>query len=249
MEAFALIDLCCPAALGRPEEIARAAKKAGLDSVVYVVDGFAALPEAGPIQAIADDHDLATLHPALSIRGEGYGYVVIVEDWATSPLLSALEALSEPSLIEQAVQEAGGCALPVSPRQGADGEVFRSVRGAHPLCEVGVVACVSGGSHLARDLDLEDAALNRRRVLAGTGPYGDMAELGRLATLMPVWPGDAAGLVEALNKGLGLALERGEARVERGQKKRRRRRKKSSHRGKGAASGSDSPAKSDEHAT
>jgi hypothetical protein len=241
MYSFVLIDLCCPADLGDPHEIADTAAKAGLQSVVYVVDGAAALPDVETIEAIAADPALATLHPAVSIRGAGFGYVILVENWSDSPLLPALEGMNQPAVIERAAQEAGGCALPVSPRQGPDGEVFRDVIAPSDVSSVGTVAYVAGGTCLGRDLDVEDVAAARRRVLAGTGPYGSRADLGRFATLFQVEPDDLSGLINALNCGLGLSLELGQEAIappEPEQKPRKRRRRSGRRRNKDAGDGS-----------
>jgi len=244
MYSFVLIDLCCPADLGEPHEVAEAAAKAGLQSVVYVVDGAASLPDAETITAIAADPALATLHPGVSVRGPGFGYVVLVENWSDSPLLAALEGMTQPELIEQAANEAGGCALPVSPRQGPDGEVFRNVTAPSDSSRVGTVAYVAGGSYMGRDLDVEDTAAARRRILAGTGPYGSRDDLGRFATLFQAAPGDLRALINALNSGLGLSLELGATttspKPEKTQRRRRkrsgRRRNKKSEAGQGADS-------------
>ena len=230
MHAFVLIDLCCPADLGTPGEIALAGAKAGLDALIYTVDGSASLPDRDLIAEIAEDPSLATLHPAVAVRGQGYGYAVLVPNWSDSPLLAALESMSDPALIEHAARDAGGCAIPVSPRQGADGEVFREVAKLTDVSNVGSVVSVAGGSILARDLDLEDCALARRRVLAGTGPYGALENLGHYATLLPVAPGDVEALINALGQGLGLALELGTTSAPPQPKKKRRRRKRSGRR-------------------
>ena len=235
MHHFLLIDLCCPADLGAPKELAHAGAQAGLEALLYVVDGATALPDQAVINEIAADPELATLHPAVAVRGEGYG--------SDSSLLTALESMTQPELIEAAANEAGGCAIPVSPRQGPDGEVFRKVAPSSDVSQVGTVACVAGGSMLGRDLDLEDTALAHRRVLAGTGPYGSRDDLGRFATLLPITPGDVQALINALNLGLGLACEFGNTVAPKPPKKRRRRRRNAGkRRNKGGAGDSESPA-------
>ena len=88
-------------------------------------------------------------------------------------------------------------------------------------------------SILARDLAFEDAALEGRRPLGGTGPMGGLETVGRYATLLPINPADRSALIAALNAGLGICVERADKPGE-GQeappKKRRRRRRR--HRGR-----------------
>jgi hypothetical protein len=232
MYSFVLIDLCCPADLGAPHEIAEAAATAGLQSVIYVVDDAAELPDIETIEAIASDPKLATLYPGVATRGPGFGYVILIENWSDSPLLAALDGMNDPNVIERAAHDAGGCAIPVSPRQGPDGEVFRSVTAPSDVSRIGTVAYVAGGTYLGRDLDVEDTAAARRRVLAGTGPYGARDDLGRFATLFQVMPGDLTGLINALKSGLGLSLELGgtHSAPPPEKTKRRRRRKRSGRR-------------------
>jgi len=234
--------------LGAPREVAEAAAKAGLQSVVYVADGAASLPDEATIKDIASDPSLATLHPGVAVRGPGFGFVILVENWSDSPLLAALDGMSQPEAIERAAHEAGGCAIPVSPRQGPDGEVFRQVVAPSGASRVGTVAYVAGGTYMGRDLDVEDTAAAKRRVLAGTGPYGTREDLGRFATLFPVMPGDLAALINALNNGLGLSLELGDSgnAPPKPEKTRRRRRKRSGRRRKQAREGEDGAAASDE---
>ena len=233
MVSYVLIDLCFPGALADAQRLAQRAAEVGLQSVVYVCDGVGALPDQATIDAIAADSTLATLHPAVMVRGAGYAYVILVEDWTNSPLLAALPSIEDPRAIEQATLEAGGCALPVSPRQGPDGEVYRVVTLPSEGVSVGTVAQVAGGTILARDLDVEDAAMARRRILAGTGPYGSFEDLGRFATLFQIPPRDIKALIGALNGGLGLALETlGEGGP--APKKKRRRRNRRPRRRKGA---------------
>lgn len=242
MYSFVLTDLCCPADLGEPHEVAEAAAKAGLQSVVYVSDGAASLPDEATIKDIASDPSLATLHPGVAVRGPGFGYVILVENWSDSPLLAALDGMNQPEVIERAAHDAGGCAIPVSPRQGPDGEVFRQVVAPSGVSQVGTVAYVAGGTYMGRDLDVEDTAAAKRRVLAGTGPYGAREDLGRFATLFPVTPGDLAALINALNSGLGLSLELGDrssSAPPKPEKTRRRRRKRSGRRRKQAREGED----------
>ena len=100
MASFVLIDLCFPAVLAEPRVVAEAAAKAGLQAVVYVCDSADSLPDPATITSIAEDPGLADLHPAVAVRGEGFGYVVLVPEWADSPALSALASLRDGRTIE-----------------------------------------------------------------------------------------------------------------------------------------------------
>ena len=240
MASFVLIDLCFPAAQGEPRVVAEAAARAGLQAVVYARDCGEDQPDPETISDIARDNALATLYPAVSVRGEGFGYVVLVPQWEDSPLLGVLGEMADGAAIEAAAHEAGGCAIPMCPRQGPDGTVLRCVQAPSDLCRVGTVAHVAGATHLGRDLDVEDTAASRRRVLSGTGPYGSMEDIGRFATLFQVHRGDLSALLGALKQGSGLALEVAQTGRPVAKKKRRRRRnRKPRDESQGAAESSD----------
>ncbi|MFT7580397.1 MAG: hypothetical protein ACI9MR_002068, partial [Myxococcota bacterium] len=74
---------------------------------------------------------------------------------------------------------------------------------------LGIVAMVAGGSPLGRDLDVEDAGIYKRRVLAASGPFADAKQLGRFATLLPSGADDMGGIIAALTQGYGVGIELG----------------------------------------
>jgi hypothetical protein len=260
---FALVDLYFPAHAAPPEEVQAAADRAGLDAVVLVADDLQALP---PRPALAALSGRARLHTACAVAGPGYRFALLAPDGLDALPFDAVDASGDPKTIQAAAHALGGVALPVSPRQTAATEVERQVPPL-PADHVGVVALVAAGSRLGRDLDIEDAGIAERRILAGTGPFGQLADLGRYATLLPARADDLTGLVGALQRGLGTGVELGPRRPPSGRhrrppppdphegredeapqagddapdKKRRRRRRRGRGKGEGGGAGGTPP--------
>lgn len=207
MKPHSLIDLYVPASVGSPEEVAEAAARAHLDAVVYVAHHADELPDPEVVAALAARSDLPRLHPAVAALGNGYRFVVLLPEWDSEAVYDALEVLDSPEAIQATVAQAGGCALPVSPRQAPDGEVMRSAPRLAEAPPVGVVCVVDGGSALGRDLDVEDTASGGRRVLGGSGPFASLETVGRFASVLPAPADDLVAVIAALAKGLGAAVE------------------------------------------
>lgn len=207
MSRYSLVDPYVPATAGPPGEVAQAAARAGIDALVYVAYGWDELPDEEAIAELARRDDRPTVHPAMVAFGPGYRFAVLLPDWQNEAVYNALETLASPAGIQAAVTEAGGCALPTCPRQTLDGEVMRRTPPLAPEPHVGVVAQVVGASELGRDLDTEDAGAAGRRVLGASGPFAGLGDLGTFMTLVPGDARDVEVLVEALNRGLGLAVE------------------------------------------
>lgn len=222
------------------QEAAEAARRARIDAFVYVVDSPEEMPTAEELAALRERGDMPAAHPALLTLGNGYRYAVLLpSDNGTSSdaIHGALEVLDDGVAIQSMVGEAGGCAIPVCPRQAPDGEVMRGTPRLAPDRPVGVVAVVQGGSNLGRDLDVEDAAAGGRRVLGGTGPFGTLEQVGRFATVLPADPGQVESIIGALVKGLGAAVELLESRDGGSKRKRKRKRNRKRSRGGGADGG------------
>ncbi len=244
MRAHALVDLYVPARLGSPRELQFVAAKAGLEVLVRVVEDAAERPTPEELAEL-DPHGPRLLQ-ATAVSGPGFRFVCFLPP-GSSVSLESLEAAGDARLVQATLTELGGVAVPVTPRQGQGGGVAREVpalgRG------VGVVALAIPGSRLGRDLDLEDAAVAERAVLAASGPFATLTDVGRYATLMPLPLGRSGGasdetvqhrLISALLSGHGIAVEQIIPRVEpkrapdpregrdddgQGHKKRRRRRR------------------------
>jgi len=241
-----LIDLYFPAHTASLEEVGRAAHEAGLDAVVLVGEDPEELPEQEELERYNADHDLQ-VHTACVIAGPGYRAALFVDGNLEDVNLDAIEAAGDFALIQAALDELDGCALPICPRQGAEGVVHRQVVPLPPRTPVGVVALVTGGSRLGRDLDIEDAGADNRRILGATGPFGRLGDLGLYATLLPAPADDISAIITALNKGLGVGVELGgrDDRASRSSKppeKKRRRRRTRRKRSKGG--GDEQPAAS-----
>ena len=76
-----------------------------------------------------------------------------------------------------------------------------------PIPEIGIVTMLSGGSALGRDLDVEHAGRNGRKILGGTGPFGDISAYGKFSTLLPANASDCRDIIRCLNTGFGFAVE------------------------------------------
>jgi len=200
---FALVDLYFPAHAATPEEVQAAADRAGLDAVLLVAESPSELPSA---EALAALPGRCRLHVACAVSGAGFRFAILAPGGFDGFSVDAVESSNDPTTVQAAARALGGVALPVSPRQSGPNAVERQVRPL-PSDQVGVVALVASGSRLGRDLDIEDAGIAERRVLAGTGPFGVLADLGRYATILPASPDALAGLVGALQRGLGAAIE------------------------------------------
>ncbi len=206
MQRHALIDLYVPATLATCEEVAQAARRAALDAVVYVVDSPEELPTHDEVAAA--NADGVRVWPACVANGPGYRVAVLLPDWDAPSAYDLLQATGDLGLVQAAVAEMGGCAIPVCPRQAPEGEVLRQVASMPVEPPIGVIALVADGSALGRDLDIEDAGAAQRRVLGGTGPFGQLEQIGRFATLLPADPADVQDIIRRLNQGFGIAVER-----------------------------------------
>ncbi len=219
MRAHVLVDLFVPARLGSPRELQFVAAKAGLDAIVRVADDPDELPTNEELSEL--DPDGPAVLTATSVVGPGFRFACLLPlDRATS--LESLEATGDARLIQATVNELGGLALPVTPRQGPTGSVSRQapVLGGQ---RAGVVALTIPGSHLGRDLDLEDTVIAERPILGGSGPFATLDEVGRYASLVAVAvravPGSdevpamrpnqvaIGALASALASGRGFAVE------------------------------------------
>lgn len=217
MRSLALVDLYFPAHAAPLADIQAAATTAGLDGILVVAESSDEAPGADELAAV-NAHGGARVHLAHVVTGAGFRLLVLPPPSGLSGVgLGALEAASDERMVFATLAELGAVAVSVAPRQGEDGSVARRV--AHPSDDaaksakakpgVGVVALVTGGSRLGRDLDIEDAALHGRRILGATGPFGQLADLGRYASLVPGHADSLASLVDGLRAGLGMAIELG----------------------------------------
>lgn len=205
MEEQALVDLYFPVSQGSPEELHAAAAKAHLDAVVYVADHPDDLPDASELARLSEG-DGPAIYAACALLGPGYRVAVLVEDWEAANF-EVLEATADLNLLLAAVQEMNGCVYAVCPHQDGQGEPVRSAARLPEQPPVGVVAMVRGGTRLGRDLDVEDAGASQRRVLGATGPFGELKDVGRFATMLPGGDQGVATLIARLNEGYGVAVE------------------------------------------
>lgn len=231
-----LIDLYFPAHAASLDEVGRAATAQGIDAVVLVGETPEDLPDAEELQRF-NANNVVQVHVACVIAGPGYRAALLVNGNLEDVNLDAIEAAGDFALIQAALDELDGCALPICPRQGAEGVVHRQVVPLPPRTPVGVVALVAGGSRLGRDLDIEDAGVDSRRILGATGPFGGLGDLGLYATLLPAAADDLDGIIACLTHGHGVGVELG-PRADRpprgeGEKKGRRRRRSRRKRGGG----------------
>lgn len=212
MRAHALTDLYVPARLGSPSELQFVAREAGLDAILRVAEDRAELPTGDELAALSAEGPIVL--NAVAVSGPGFRFACLVpESTAGLPGLESLESLEsmgDALLVQSAIAQLGGLALPVAPRREGQGVVSRRAFVRAPGSKVGVVALTIAGSLLGRDLDLEDAVIAERPVLGGSGPFAQ--RIGRYATLVPLKARSAreltvAGLVESLSAGLGFAVE------------------------------------------
>jgi len=177
-----------------------------LDAILYVVDGPESLPDPGTVQEF-NAKGGTQIHPACLLTGPGFRVAVLLPDWEEASTYDAIEAIGSLQLIQVAVSDAGGCAIPIAPHQDPDGEVLREIAQMAPNPEVGIVTMLSGGSTLGRDLDVEHAGRNGRKILGGTGPFGDITAYGKFSTLLPANASDCTDIIRCLNTGFGFAVE------------------------------------------
>ena len=218
MRSLALVDLYFPAHAAPLADIQAAATTAGLDGIFVVAESSDEAPSADELAAV-NALGGARVHVAHVVTGAGFRLLVLPPPSGLSGVgLDALEAATDERMVFAMLAELGAVAVSVAPRQGEHGTVARRV--AHPSDDlgpgakaskpgVGVVALVTGGSRLGRDLDIEDTALHGRRILGATGPFGQLADLGRYASLVPGHADSLASLVDGLRAGLGMAIELG----------------------------------------
>ncbi|MBL8786600.1 MAG: hypothetical protein JNJ59_16975 [Deltaproteobacteria bacterium] len=245
-----LVDLYVPARLGPAEALQKRAAEVGLDAIVVVAEEAFELPNAEAMAAISPDGPRVLT--ATMVSGPGYRFIVFLPP-GHEVNLESIEATGDARLVQAAVAELGGLALAVAPRQAQGGEVARATPQLAPEPKP-VIVLAKAGSHLGRDLDLEDAAIAERPIYGASGPFAQLEDVGHYATLLPVdaKDGDLAlfgqRIVQAIAKARGFAVELVPKRSQRpalpdpregrndeqddGQRKRRRRRGK----GKGPAS-------------
>ncbi len=212
MPSLALVDLYFPAHAAPLADIQTAATAAGLDAIVVVAESSDDAPAAATLAEV-NARGGARVHAAWVVAGPAFRILAFPgAQGLDGARLDALEVAGDERVVRAMLAELGALAVPVMPRQAAGGAVARQVAAHKPekgRALVGVISLVTGGSRLGRDLDIEDAALVQRRVLGATGPFGQLADLGRYASLLPVAADDLGGLVAALGHGLGLAVELG----------------------------------------
>jgi len=219
MPSTSLIDLFVPT--DNAHEASVAVAMAGLDAGVLVFDSLEDLStfvSEGP----------TPMHGALGVAVEGGTAMVLLPtcDHEGYADLAALHTIED---VAAMARRAGGCAVLAGGRMGVDG-CAQDVTGAAASQPSQLVQMV-WRSILARDLSFEDASLNGRRVLAGSGPMAELAGVGRFATLLPVDGADRLAIISALNQGLGIPVERQQranAEPHPAKKKRRRRRRRRS---------------------
>ena len=238
MNRYSLIDLYFASSAATPEEVVKAAEAAHIDAVIFVAESADSLPSRESIEAL-NAAGGPQLHPACVLSGPGYRVAVVLDAWDDADTYDAIEAVGNLALIQSAVADAGGVAIPAGPRQDPDGEVLRTIARLSAEPAVGIVAMVAGGSILGRDLDIEDAGVAGRRVLGGTGPFGGHEDLGRYATLLPADPTRVDDIIRCLVQGFGVCVEQAGPRggerapgpTDQPDKKRRRRRRRRGRRG------------------
>lgn len=221
----AMIDLFVPSSAGDIGAIQTRASEAGLDAFVYVVEHPDDLPTPDS-WSVEQEQPRVLLGCAL--KGNGYRLVVVLSEWEEANF-EILEATDDLNLLVAAAVEMGGAAYIVSQHQSDEREVIRKTAPLADGNSAGVVAMVAGVRPLARDLDVEQAVRAERPILAATGPFGALADVGRFATFMMVDSLDSTGIITAINSGAGVAAEIGEtpsAKSTRGQQKNRRRRRR-----------------------
>lgn len=212
MRAHALTDLYVPARLGSPSELQFVAREAGLDAILRVAEDRAELPSPEELAALSPEGPAVL--DAVAVSGPGFRFACLLPE-STATLhglraLESLESMGDALLVQSAIAQLGGLALPVAPRREGLGVISRRPFVRAPGSKVGVVALTIAGSLLGRDLDLEDAVIAERPVLGGSGPFAQ--RVGRYATLLPVKVKNAreltvAALVESLAAGFGFAVE------------------------------------------
>jgi hypothetical protein len=205
MRKQSLIDLYVPSSCGTVDEIADIASNEGLDAVCYVVSTTEDFPESDEV-ASANERGRANVIPALKVEGAGYRWLILVPSWDEAPM-EALESTVDPQILSDAVEELGGVMIPICPHQTESQGVVASIMAFPQDHRVGLVSMVANGSRLGRHLDVEEASLTHRRVLGGTGPFGQVDDMGRYATLVPSAVASETGIARALNQGLGVAVE------------------------------------------
>lgn len=206
MTPNSLIDLYFPMHAAEPERLVEAARGAGIDAVVVVADTPDELPDDDEVTRL-NAAGGPQIHRAVAVGGEGFRVALLLAGGFDAAPFDAIEAAGDPTLIQAAVHELRGCAIPICPRQTVEGGVVRRTAALPAEPAVGVVAMVAGGNHMGRDLDVEDAAIAGRRVLSATGPFGKLADFGRYATLLPAAADDPAAIIRSLNQGYGVGIE------------------------------------------
>ena len=204
MRRYGLVDLYVPVSFGTPAEVADAATNSGLNAVVYVAQMEEECPDPDEIAEV-NAQDGATLIPAISLMSTG-GRLLVLTPECDPSTYELLDTVGDLGLLQDAVTEMGGTVVAVAPYLDADGEVSRHMQAIPDRIESGIVSMIVAGRHLARQLEIEDAAILGRRVLGATGPFGSLDRLGRFASFLPLDEG-VEGMIASLNRGEGVSVE------------------------------------------
>ena len=219
MVSAALIDLFVPAHLAEPDILCRRAAEAGLDGLVIAFDAGDDTPTEGEL------HDLRTrfgvaVHVGRSlVAANGLRLLVLGVENIGSDVIAAVEATGNATLMRAALHEierdlaavgpgrTGFAVVRIGLRQGPGRTVERAPVPLDPADAPGVVAILAEGSILARDLDCETLGESNIPMLAASGPFARLDDIGRFATALPVHAADHGAIARALRAGHGIAVE------------------------------------------
>jgi|GEM_PF-1302937 len=216
MVASAIIDLYVPAHIGELDAICERAAAAGLDGIVVVFDSGDDLPGDGELHELQERFGVAVHVGRSIVSAQGFRVVVLGVEHIPAEMIAAIEATGDPTLIRAALAElkrdlagprAGFAVLRVGLRQLPGGVAETHPVPLQPEDANGLLAILTSGSVLARDLDCEALGEAGIPMLAASGPFATLADIGRFATALPVHPGDHGAVARALGSARSFAVE------------------------------------------
>jgi hypothetical protein len=236
MKPYRLVDLYVPADCASAADCADVANTRGLSALVYVVTRPEQLPDSEQLSAIHSAGG-CQIYPAFEFNGCGTRVLALLPNWENGTAYDALSTIDDAEELLRQIEAAGGTGLFVSPHADLTGAPRRDAPAlAEHATAPGVICMVARSSRLVRDLDCEHASASGRGILAGTGPFGQLEDVGHFSTLLPQSVTSRAELIKSLRSGHGATLQMGQAAGEPpdepAPKKRKRRRRRKRRGGK-----------------
>ena len=205
MSLGTLVDLYVSSSVGSVTEAWQSGVEAGLDGLVYVVTDPADVPEVQEAASQLEQEGGTRIVAGLTLRTEeGLRLLAIAPQ---EPQGDAPTSGASANEVASQVASWGGIILPVCPRHDDEGYPLKELPDAD-VKAAGWLVLTPRGSILGRDLALENCVGHGHIVLGATGPFGNLEDIGRIATWLTADRDHPNTWLGALSLGEAVAIER-----------------------------------------